>query len=211
MFRLKEVPAMSSTQIAIIVIVVVVVLLLAVGVVFLSRRSALRTRFGPEYDRVLSEQDNRGAAERELRDRERRHADLELRPLDPSSRERYVAAWEEIQVHFIDAPDRAVGRAHALVTQLIAERGYPAGEFDQQVADLSVEYAGTLDQYRKAHDIHQANERGEATTEQLRQALVHYRALFADLLGTEPVRPPSNSSTTEPTPDRERHPHAPAN
>jgi hypothetical protein len=217
MFPLKEVSAMSSMQIAIVVIVVVVVLFLAVGAVLLFRRRALRARFGPEYDRVVSEQDSRGAGERELRERERRHAELDLRPLDPSSRERYAAAWEEIQVRFIEAPDQAVGKADALVTELIAERGYPTGEFDQQVADLSVEHGRPLEHYRAAHGIHQANERGEATTEQLRQALVHYRALFTDLLGTEPVRLSSNDSDSDSdadadadaAPDQERQPHAP--
>jgi hypothetical protein len=200
---------MSSMQITVVVVVVVVVLLLAVGAVYLSRRRGLRARFGAEYDRVVSEQDGRGAGERELRDRERRHRDLDLHPLDASSRQRYVAAWEEVQVHFIDAPDQAVGKADALVTELIAERGYPADGFDQHVADLSVEHAGPLDQYREAHHIHQANQRGEATTEQLRQALVYYRALFADLLGTEPVRPSTGGSAADATPDRERQPHAP--
>jgi hypothetical protein len=196
-------------QIIIVVVVVVGVLLLSVGAVFLSRRRGLRSRFGSEYDRVVSEHDGRGAGERALRDRERRHSDLDLRPLDPSSRKRYLAAWDEVQVRFIDAPDRAVGKADALVTELIAERGYPAGEFDQQVADLSVEHAGRLDQYREAHDIHQANQRGEATTEQLRQALVHYRALFADLLGTETVRHSTIDFTADATPNPERQPHAP--
>lgn len=200
---------MSSMQIAIVVILVVVVLFLAAGSVFLLRHRALRARFGPEYDRVVSEQDSRGAGERELRERERRHAELDLRPLDPSSRKRYAAAWEEIQVCFIDAPDQAVGKADALVTELIAERGYPTGEFDQRVADLSVEHARPLDHYRAAHDIHQANERGEAPTEQLRQALVHYRALFADLLGTEPVQLSSSDSDTDVTPDQERQFHEP--
>jgi hypothetical protein len=200
---------MSSMQIAIVVIVVVVVLFLGVGAVFLFRRRALRARFGPEYDRVVSEQDSRGAGERELRERERRHAELDLRPLDPSSRERYAAAWEEIQVRFIDAPDQAVGKADALVNELVAERGYPTGEFEQRVADLSVEHARPLDHYRTAHDIHQADERGEAATEQLRQALVHYRTLFADLLGTEPVRLSSNDSDADAMPDQERQPHEP--
>lgn len=209
MLPLKGVPAMSSMQITIVVIVVVVVLLLAIGGMFLFRRRALRARFGPEYDRVVSEQDGRAAGERELRDRERRHTELDLRPLDPASRERYVSAWEEIQVRFIDAPDQAVGKADVLVTELIAERGYPTGEFDQQVADLSVEHARPLGQYREAHDIYLANERGEATTEQLRQALVHYRALFADLLGTEAVRPSNVDATVDATTDRERQSHAP--
>jgi hypothetical protein len=186
---------MSSTQITVLVVVVVVVLLLVVAAVFLGRRRALRSRFGPEYDRVVSERDSRADAERELRERERRHAELELRDLDPAARQRYTTGWEEIQIQFIDAPEQAVGRADALVTELIAERGYPTGKFDEQVAHLSVDHARTLDHYRQAHEIHQANERGEATTEQLRQALVHYRALFADLLG-------------EPANDRERHPHA---
>jgi hypothetical protein len=197
---------MSSTQIAIVVILIVVVLILVGAAVFLSRRRALRSRFGPEYDRVVAEQDSRSAGERELRERERRHAELELRPLDPQARDRYVASWEEIQVRFVDAPDQAVGQADALVTQLISDRGYPTGDYDDQVIHLSVEHARTLDHYRKAHEIHEANERGDATTEQLRQALVHYRALFTDLLGVEPVRqttgpvrqdaPDSRSDTT---------------
>lgn len=179
---------MSSTQVTVVVILIVVVLVLVGAAVYLSRRRALRSRFGPEYDRVVAEQENRGAAERELRERERRHAELELRPLDPEARDRYVGSWEEIQVRFVDAPDQAVGQADALVTQLISDRGYPTGDYDDRLAQLSVEHARTLDHYRKAHEIHETNERGEATTEQLRQALVHYRALFADLLGTEPVR-----------------------
>lgn len=200
---------MSPTQIAIVVIAIAVVLLLAVGAVFLYRRWALRARFGPEYDRVVSEQDSRAAGERALRDRERRHAELDLRPLDPASRERYAAAWEEIQARFIDAPDRALDDADELLTELIAERGYPTGEFDQQVADLSVDHARALDHYREAHETSQANERGEATTEQLRQGLVHYRTLFAELLGTEPVGRSGNGSTADTTSDRERQPHAP--
>jgi hypothetical protein len=102
-----------------------------------------------------------------------------------------------------------VGKADALVNELVAERGYPTGEFEQRVADLSVEHARPLDHYRTAHDIHQADERGEAATEQLRQALVHYRTLFADLLGTEPVRLSSNDSDADAMPDQERQPHEP--
>ena len=177
---------MSTALITVLVILVVAVLLLVAVGVMVNRRRALRQRFGPEYDRVVESSDDRRAAERELRERERRHAELELRPLDPASRERYSTSWEEIQVRFVDAPDRAVGEADELVTRLIAERGYPTGDYDDQLVHLSVEHARTLDHYRKAHEINERNARGEATTEQLRQALVHYRALFADLLGTEP-------------------------
>src|SRR5205823_6744418 len=136
---------------------------------------------GPEYDRVVAEQDSRHAAERELRARERRHAELDLRPLSEESRTRYATAWEEIQAKFVDAPNDAVGEADRLVTELIAERGYPTENYEDQLAHLSVEHARTLEHYRDAHEINMQNERGEASTEQLRQALVHYRALFSEL------------------------------
>ncbi|MGW5559940.1 hypothetical protein ACWER9_22300 [Micromonospora sp. NPDC003944] len=179
---------MSPTQIIVIVLVVlVIVAALAVAVRSLNSRRALRSRFGPEYDRVVAEQDSRSAAERELRDRERRHAELTLTPLTPESRARYAAAWEELQVRFIDSPGETVGDADELVTRLIEEQGYPTGDFSDQIAHLSVEHARTLTNYRDAHEIHLRNSRGEADTEELRQAVVHYRALFADLLGEEPV------------------------
>ncbi|MCW3815578.1 hypothetical protein ONA91_14050 [Micromonospora sp. DR5-3] len=178
---------MSPTQVVVTVIVVVVLAALAALAVRAGRRRALRQRFGPEYDRVVAEQDSRGAAERELRQRERRHAELELIPLEPDARARYAAAWEELQVRFVDSPGETVGDADELVTRLIADRGYPTGDFSEQIAQLSVEHARTLTDYRDAHEIRLRNERGEASTEELRQALVHYRTLFADLLGEEPV------------------------
>jgi hypothetical protein len=156
----------------------------------------------------VSQQDSRLAAERELREREKRHADLELRELSEESRARYSGAWQEIQARFVDAPNQAVGEADELVTRLIAERGYPTGDYDEQLAHLSVEHARTLEHYRDAHDINLLNERGEASTEQLRQALVHYRALFADLLGepadfaTPPQSDPDSATTVGPAQER---------
>jgi hypothetical protein len=195
---------MSSTLIIVLVLLLVVgAVLVAVGLVA-NRRRALRQKFGPEYDRVVESTDDRRAAERELRERERKHAELELRPLEPASRDRYAASWEEIQVRFVDAPDRAVGEADELVTRLIAERGYPTGDYDDQLAHLSVEHARTLDHYRQAHEINERNSRGEATTEQLRQALVHYRSLFAELLGTGPEHLAGSTHTPSDGPDRER-------
>ncbi|MBP1785256.1 MULTISPECIES: hypothetical protein [Micromonospora] len=196
---------MSSTQVIVIVIVVLVIAALAAFAVVASRRRALRERFGPEYDRVVAEQDSRGAAERELRERERRHAELELTPLSPESRARYAAAWEELQVRFVDSPAETVGEADELVSRLIAERGYPTGDFSDQIAHLSVEHARTLTHYRDAHEIRQRNERGEAGTEDLRQALVHYRALFADLLGEDPV-PTSTPQPEQREQPEQRHP-----
>ncbi|MFI7021886.1 hypothetical protein ACIBMZ_04110 [Micromonospora sp. NPDC049900] len=191
---------MSPTQIVVTVLVILVVAAVAAAVVVAGRRRSLRQRFGPEYDHVVAERDSRSAAERELRDRERRHAELELVPLAPESRARYAAAWEELQVRFIDSPAETVGQADELVTRLVAERGYPTGDFSDQIAHLSVEHARTLSHYRDAHEIHLRNEQGEASTEDLRQAVVHYRALFADLLGEEPV-----AAATTP---EQRHPEA---
>ncbi|HEU4424280.1 MAG TPA: hypothetical protein VFR67_17265 [Pilimelia sp.] len=190
---------MSSTQIIVLVIVLVVVVGLGVAAWTFLRRRALRQRFGPEYDRVVSEQDSRLAAERELRGRERRHAELELRPLSPESRATYAAAWDELQTRFVDSPNEAVAAGDDLVSRLVAERGYPTGDYDEQLSHLSVEHARTLGHYRDAHEIYLLNERGEASTEQLRQALVHYRALFADVLGEDPV---ARSEIDRPEPDR---------
>ncbi len=179
---------MSPTQIIVLVLVILVVVVIALVARRVARRKALQRQFGPEYDRVVAEKDNRSAAEQELRDRERRHSELELTPLSPESKARYSAAWEDVQIRFVDAPDEAVATADGLVTRLIAERGYPTGSYDDQLATLSVEHAKTLEHYRDAHEISRRSERGEATTEDLRQALVHYRVLFADLLGADPVR-----------------------
>ncbi|WP_431977111.1 hypothetical protein [Micromonospora haikouensis] len=201
---------MSPTQVIVIVLVVlVVVAALAVVGRQVARRRALRSRFGPEYDRVVAERDSRADAERELRDRERRHAELTLTPLTPESRARYAAAWEELQVRFVDSPAETVSDADELVGRLVAERGYPTGDFSDQIAHLSVEHARTLSHYRDAHEIRLRNERGEAGTEELRQAVVHYRALFADLLGADPVaaRVPEQRDPDQPHPDQPHPEH----
>ena len=184
---------MSSTQIVVIVLVIIIVLAVAAVLAVMGRRRSLRQRFGPEYDRTVAERDSRAAAERELRERERRHSELTLTPLSDESRTRYASAWEEIQAQFIDSPSEAVNAADELVTRLVGERGYPTENYEDQIAHLSVEHARTLGHYRDAHEIHLRNVRGEASTEQLRQALVHYRALFADLLCEDPVRHPNPS------------------
>jgi hypothetical protein len=186
---------MSPTQIVVLIIVVLAVVALALVIRQFARRRALQKTFGPEYDRVVAESDSRTAGEQELRDRERRHSELELTDLTPESRARYSASWEEAQIRFVDAPDDAVATADELVTRLMAERGYPTGSYDDQVATLSVEHATTLEHYRDAHEISGRSERGTASTEDLRKALVHYRALFADLLGEDPV---SSHHTVEP-------------
>lgn len=202
---------MSTTQIVILILIVLVVVAIALVARQVARRRSLRKTFGPEYDRVVAEKDSRTAAEQELRDRERRHSELELTPLTAESKARYSASWEEVQIRFVDAPNDAVSTADELVTRLIAERGYPTGSYDDRLATLSVEHARTLEHYRDAHEISLRSERGEATTEDLRQALVHYRHLFADLLGEDPVRTDTTvhndgpaDSRTVPTPRSDR-------
>jgi hypothetical protein len=193
---------MSSTQIVVTVLVVLVVLALVAVFAVMARRRSLQQKFGPEYDRVVAERNSRGAAEKELRERERRHAGLTLTPLSAESRTKYATAWEEIQARFVDSPNEAAGAADELVTRLVAERGYPTENYEEQLAQLSVEHARTLGHYRDAHEIHLRNEKGEASTEELRQAVVHYRALFADLLGEDPVRhAESNPSHPDTHPD----------
>ncbi|MEV6345134.1 hypothetical protein [Actinoplanes sp. NPDC051851] len=184
---------MSATATIVLIVVILVVLAAIALGARAARRRRLQQTFGPEYDRVVADTGNRTEAERELLERTKRHARLELKPLSAESRSRYTAAWEEVQIQFVDDPKAAVETADELVTRLITERGYPTGDYDERLADLSVEHAATLEHYRKAHEISRRSKNDETGTEDLRQALVHYRALFADLLGEDPV--PNRSAT----------------
>jgi hypothetical protein len=175
-----------------ILIVVAVVIALAVGVwVFVVRRRSahLRERFGPEYDRAVSEQGTRRDAEAELARREEQRERLDIVPLSPEARERYFESWREVQTGFVDEPSQALNDADRLVTDVMRERGYPMDEFDRRVADISVDHPRVVEHYRAGHSIQQANENGEASTEDLRQAVVHYRALFTELLETTEREP----------------------
>ncbi len=178
---------MDTGQIIILAVVLVAVAAGAFVAWQAMRRRELRNRFGPEYDRALTEFDSRGEAERELRERERRHDELELTELSPADHARFVVRWHALQAHFIDAPADAVGEADELVTELIAARGYPTGDADEQLAQLSVDHAATLESYRQAQEIADKNRNGQASTEELRVAVVRYRELVAQLLGEEPV------------------------
>jgi len=186
---------MSPIAVIILIIVILVVIAAVAWGVQASRRKKLQSTFGPEYDRVVADTGSRADGEKELREREKRHAELELKPLSEESRARYAAAWEEVQIQFVDVPEQAVTTADDLVTRLIAERGYPTGDYDDQLANLSVEHAQTLGHYRDAHEISLRSQKDEASTEDLRQALVHYRALFADLLGADPLKTDTTTGT----------------
>lgn len=173
---------MSTGAIIAIIVVILIVAALLVGLSVVNRRRRLRDRFGPEYDRAVSEHGRR-EAEAELAERERRVRHLDIKPLSPTARAQYASEWTAVQEQFVDAPQSAVTGAQSLVTAVMKDRGYPTEAFDQTVADLSVEHAATLDHYRAAHDISQRAGSGAASTEELRQAMIHYRALFTELLG----------------------------
>lgn len=173
---------MSTGAIIAIIVVILIVAALLVGLSAVNRRRRLRDRFGPEYDRAVSEHGRR-EAEAELAERERRVRHLDIKPLSPTARAQYASEWTAVQEQFVDAPQSAVTGAQTLVTAVMKDRGYPTEAFDQIVADLSVEHAATLDHFRAAHDISQRAASGTASTEELRQAMIHYRALFTELLG----------------------------
>ena len=174
---------MSTTEL--VVLVVVVLLLLAVvGVVMAQRkkRTQLQQRFGPEYDRTVEQSSGRREAERELAERAERRKQLDIRPLPRQDRDAYADRWRALQEQFVDQPSLAVRQADVLVAEVMAQRGYPVGDFDQQVRDVSVDHGQVVHEYRTAHDISELNDQQQATTEQLRQAMVHYRSLFGELL-----------------------------
>ncbi|MFF0477689.1 hypothetical protein [Streptomyces sp. NPDC004284] len=173
----------TGTLLAIIIPIAVVIVLVTLAIVLdRRRRSRLRERFGPEYDRTVDEAGGRRAAEYDLGSREKRHESLDIRPLAPGMRERYAREWRGVQEQFVDRPESAVHDADRLVTALMRERGYPTDDFDQQTRDLSVEHGNTLEHYRAAHEVERLDSDHPATTEQLRGAMIHYRVLFDELL-----------------------------
>lgn len=168
---------------AIVLIVGLVVVLAIAWMYFRQKRSkALRTHFGPEYDRLIHEKGNRGRAEAELDQRERRVKRLTIRPLPRDVSTRYVQKWNDQQARFVDEPKAAVVEADHLVEEVMKERGYPVGEFDQRAADISVDHPRVVENYRAAHEIAMRDQRGQASTEDLRAAMIYYRDLFRELL-----------------------------
>lgn len=170
------------------VAIVVLVLLLVSAVVVRRRRERtrnLRLRFGPEYDLLLRQTDSRRSAETRLLAREKRIELLKIRDLRPAERTQFIAAWELVQARFIDHPRGAVVEADELVNSLLKARGFPSERFEQRAADLSVDHAHLVDAYRSANAITVRAAIDQATTEELRTAMIYYRALFDDLLQTD--------------------------
>ena len=171
-----------------VLIIVLLIALVAAGVVIARQRRSqqLQEGFGPEYGRTLAERGDRRAAESELRERRERHEQLEIRELDPEARERFSERWRAAQRRFVDQPAAAVAEADALVSEVMRERGYPVeDDFDRRAADISVEHPVVVENYRSAHEISGRAVRNEAGTEDLRQAMIHFRELFEELLGAD--------------------------
>jgi hypothetical protein len=183
---------MSSTALILIVVVVVAaIVVLFVG--YASRKRALlRARFGPEYDRTLKDVGTPRKADALLDARARRVSRYTIRPLTPEEHERFSTAWQRLQARFVDDPAGAVAEADVLVADLMDTRGYPTSDFDHRAEDVSVDHPDVVQHYREAHAIAVDHARGGTSTEELRKAIVHYRAIFDDLLDVqERVRKPA--------------------
>ncbi len=160
------------------VIVLVVLGLVAAAAMRKRRSEQLREGFGPEYDRVVEDTGDRRAAERELSERRKRHEELEIVSLSDGVRARYAEEWKQVQARFVDEPDAAVRDADQLVQRVMSDRGYPvADDFERRAADVSVDYPDVVENFRDGHRL-----AAESDTESLRQAMVHFRSLFAELL-----------------------------
>jgi hypothetical protein len=178
-------------------LIVAIVIAIAAGLALLggvwmlaqNRRSGrLRSEFGSEYDYAVGEAGDRRTGEKELRERRERVQKLHIVPLSREDAEHFGNEWREVQTRFVDDPRAAIDDADKLVGRVMEKRGYPVGDFERQAADVSVDHAELVTNYRAAHQISLASEQGSATTEDMRQAMVHYRALFDDLLQTSEVR-----------------------
>jgi hypothetical protein len=170
-----------------IVLAAVVILIIAVlAWLYLRKRRSttaeLRKKFGPEYELAVREHGSIRKAEAKLEDRQERVEKLNIRDLDPMERERFSKQWESIQSRFIDSPKGAVAEAEDLVSSLMKTRGYPVSDFDQRTADLSVDHSRVVENYRSAHEIALRVGKDQATTEELRTAMIHYRSLFEELV-----------------------------
>jgi hypothetical protein len=178
--------------IAFFAIAVIVAIALSVWLYTSNKRSKrLRADFGPEYRRVARAEGDAAAAEKVLQERQARVKKLEIKPLTEEQRNEFAGAWETAQAEFVDDPTAAVAHADALVQEVMNVRGYPVADFDQRVADVSVDHPAVVQNYRLAHDIAVKHDHQDVGMEKLREAMLHYRALFADLLhdgGLQPVR-----------------------
>ena len=169
----------------------IVAALILVGLFLFRRRRSekLQSRFGPEYEREVEARGSRAKAEADLLEREKRVQKLTIKPLDPAERTAFTTRWTDVQARFVDDPPRAVTYADALLGEVMTARGYPVSDFEQRAGDISVDHPQVVENYRAGHDIAERHARGEAGTEDLRQAMIHYRSLFEELVQEEDRSP----------------------
>jgi hypothetical protein len=181
----REELAMSTLTLVIVIGVILMGIAGIVAVMFLKKRKTERllTRFGPEYARAVEGSGGRRKAEAGLEQREKRVEGFAIRPLAASERERYIASWHKVQSEFVDNPKNSVTQADQLLGDVMSTRGYSVSEFEQRSADISVDHPLVVGNYRAAHEITMRHASGQATTEDLRQAMIHYRKLFDELVG----------------------------
>ncbi|AQA04727.1 hypothetical protein BVC93_22465 [Mycobacterium sp. MS1601] len=178
-------PTWGWIALAVLVVVLVGVALVAARTRSSKHSERLKRHYGPEYERVVAQTGDHHAAEAELLARERKVKKLDIVPLSADAQQMYSEQWRAVQTGFVDNPTTAVKEADILVNQVMRERGYPVDDFDQRAADISVDHPGVVEDYRAAHGIYLSQQGGRTGTEMQREALVHYRALFQKLLGTE--------------------------
>jgi hypothetical protein len=189
---------MPAWAIAVIVVAAVIVIGAVAAWAFMQRRSSrLRSTFSSEYDRTVADTGGRREAEKELLDREKKRRELDIVPLSTAARDRYLEQWRRTQAEFVDSPEAALRNANALVEDVMDERGYPVDDFEEQAAVISVDHAGVVENYRVAHEISLAAAKGEASTEEMRRGMRHYRSLFEDLLEEAVERGRSTQTETE--------------
>lgn len=176
---------MTSAQLAILIIVIAAIAAGAIILFLRNRSKRLESRFGAEYDRTVAETGSKLKAEATLEKLEKRVEKYSIRPLSIAERERFQQSWRAIQTLFVDEPSRAFTEADQLLVQVMAARGYPMGDFDNRIEEISVDHAPVVENYRCGHEIALLHRQGNATTEQLRQGMIHYRALFEELVGRE--------------------------
>jgi hypothetical protein len=180
---------MTTTGVVLVIAVVIVIAVLAFYLIREQRSRRLRSRFGPEYEQVMRRYGDRPKAEEALAARERRMEKVSIRPLNHEEHDRFAEQWHLVQARFVDNPAGSIHDADQLVCEVMRTRGYPMTEFEGRAEDLSVDHPHVVKNYRSAHDIALAQEKGQASTEDLRQALVYYRDLFDEMLEAHPAGP----------------------
>jgi hypothetical protein len=180
---------MSTIELVTMIGVILIGIVGVAAAMFLKKHKTerLQTRFGPEYARAVEESGGRRKAEAGLEKREKRVEGFAIRPLADSDRERYLASWRKVQAEFVDDPNKSVTQADQLLGDVMSTRGYSVSEFEQRSADISVDHPLVVENYRAAHEIAVRHASGLASTEDLRQAMIHYRTLFDELVGEPAV------------------------